>query len=103
MIILKAKELSQNPISVITNGALLYNSEVAKALMLADVILPSLDAGDSKLFIKINRPHPSLKYNDIIQALIEAKTIRPNRYTILNKVKLNKERAKNLAKKCGII
>jgi len=72
-LILKAKELSKNPISVITNGALLYNSEVAKALMLADVILPSLDAGDSQLFIKINRPHPSLKYNDIIQGLIEFK------------------------------
>ena len=72
-LILKAKELSKNPISVITNGALLYNSEVAKALMLADVVLPSLDAGDSKLFIKINRPHPSLKYNDMIQDLIEFK------------------------------
>jgi len=72
-LILTAKELSKNPISVITNGALLYNSEVSKTLMLADVVLPSLDAGDSKLFIKINRPHPSLKYNEIIQGLIEFK------------------------------
>ncbi|TFG24061.1 MAG: radical SAM protein [Promethearchaeota archaeon] len=72
-LILKAKELSKNPVCVITNGALLYNSEVSKALMLADVVLPSLDAGDSQLFIKINRPHPSLKYNDIIQGIIEFK------------------------------
>ena len=39
--------------------------------MLADVVLPSLDAGDEKLFIKINRPHPSIKYDDVIQGFIE--------------------------------
>ncbi|TFF99798.1 MAG: radical SAM protein [Promethearchaeota archaeon] len=72
-LILKAKELSKNPVCVITNGALMYNSEVSKALLLADVVLPSLDAGDNQLFIKINRPHPSLKYNDIIQGIIDFK------------------------------
>ena len=70
-LILKAKEFSSKPICVITNGALLYSPEVRRELMNADVVLPSLDAGDEKLFIKINRPHPSIEYEKIIQGYID--------------------------------
>jgi len=70
-LILITKKLSKKPVCVITNGALLYDPDVRNALMLADVVLPSLDAGDEKLFIKINRPHPSIKYDDVIQGFIE--------------------------------
>ena len=41
--------------------------------MLADLVLPTLDAGDEKIFIKINRPHPSIKYDQMIEGLIEFK------------------------------
>ena len=68
-LILKTKEYSTKPICVITNGALLYSSEVRKELMSADVVLPSLDAGDEKSFIRINRPHPSIKYETMINGL----------------------------------
>ena len=70
-LIIKAQELSSKPICVITNGAILYNSEVSKALSLANVVLPSLDAGDEKSFIKINRPYPTIKYDKVIQGFIE--------------------------------
>ncbi|MHA1234571.1 MAG: radical SAM protein [Promethearchaeota archaeon] len=70
-LILKAKDFSSKPICVITNGALLYSPEVRKELMNADVVLPSLDAGDEKLFIKINRPHPSIEYEKMIQGYID--------------------------------
>ena len=70
-LILKAKEFSSKPICVITNGALLYSPEVRKELASADVVLPSLDAGDEKLFIKINRPYPSIKYEKMIQGYID--------------------------------
>jgi len=72
-LILKAKEYSKKPICVITNGSLLYHNDVRKTLMLADVVLPSLDAGDEKSFIKINRPHPSLEFNAIIQGFLDFK------------------------------
>ncbi len=68
-LILKAKEYSTKPICVITNGALLYSQEVRKELMSADVVLPSLDAGDEKSFIRINRPYPSIKYENMIDGL----------------------------------
>jgi len=70
-LILKAKEFSSKPICVITNGALLYSQEVRRELMSVDVVLPSLDAGDGKLFIKINRPHPSIEYEKMIQGYID--------------------------------
>ena len=68
-LILKAKECSNKPICVITNGALLSSLEVRKELMSADVVLPSLDAGDEKSFIRINRPHPQIKYDAMIDGL----------------------------------
>ena len=70
-LISKAKDFSKNPICVITNGALLYDESVRDSLLQADVVLPSLDAGDEKSFIKINRPHPSIKYNAVIQGFID--------------------------------
>ena len=69
-LILKAKEISNKPVCVITNGALLYDQEVRRSLMICDVILPSLDAGDEKSFFKINRPHPSINFKAVIQGLI---------------------------------
>lgn len=70
-LILKAKELSTKPTCVITNGSLMYDSDVKEALMLADVVLPTLDAGEEKSFIKINRPHPRIKYDTMVQGLID--------------------------------
>jgi len=72
-LILKAREFSNKPICIITNGSILDNLEVKEALMLADIVLPSLDAGEEKSFIKINRPHPSLKFEAVIQGLINFK------------------------------
>ena len=73
-LILKAKKYSTKPICVITNGALLYSPEVRKELMSVDVVLPSLDAGDEKSFIRINRPHPLIKYESMIDGLIKFKS-----------------------------
>ena len=70
-LILKAKELSKKPICVITNGSLLYHEDVKDELMFSDVVLPTLDAGDERLFIKINRPHPSIKFEKLIQGYID--------------------------------
>ncbi len=70
-LILKAKKLSKKPICIITNGSLFYREDVREELMFSDVVLPTLDAGDEKLFIKINRPHPSIKFEKMIQGYID--------------------------------
>ena len=63
------KLLTDKPIAVITNGALLYDSKVREDLKNADIILPSLDATDEEMFKKINRPHGSIKFDDVIRGL----------------------------------
>ena len=81
-LILKAKELSTKPICVITNGSLLDQKDVQDALMISDTVLPSLDAGDENSFIRINRPHPSLQFKNIIQGLINFRDIFKGKFWI---------------------
>jgi wyosine [tRNA(Phe)-imidazoG37] synthetase (radical SAM superfamily) len=61
-LIREAKQMTNIPVAVITNGSLLYLPEVARDLMVADAVLPSLDAGDEDLYRAINRPHPQATY-----------------------------------------
>ncbi|MHA1264764.1 MAG: radical SAM protein [Candidatus Helarchaeota archaeon] len=63
--------VSSLPIAVITNGALLYREEVREELASADVVLPTLDAGTSETFRKINRPHPTIHFPEMIQGMID--------------------------------
>jgi len=58
------------PVAVITNGSLLYISEVREELAAADAVLPTLDAGNASLYKKINRPHPEITFERLIDGLI---------------------------------
>jgi len=58
-------------IAVLTNSSLIHLKEVREELYFADVILPSLDAALERSFKLINRPHSSIKLEDIIKGLIE--------------------------------
>jgi len=44
-------------VAVLTNGSLLNDTEVRKDLCKADVVLPTLDAGDEETLKRINRPY----------------------------------------------
>jgi wyosine [tRNA(Phe)-imidazoG37] synthetase (radical SAM superfamily) len=57
------------PVAVITNGSLLYRSAVRRALQRADVVIPSLDAGDPLIFRRINRPHRGLDFDAVCEGL----------------------------------
>ncbi len=66
------KELRPHiPLAVLTNGTLLNNPEVRKDLMLADLVLPSLDAATDAAFRKINRPAHSFTIDKYIQGLVD--------------------------------
>jgi wyosine [tRNA(Phe)-imidazoG37] synthetase (radical SAM superfamily) len=56
------KQLTKVPVAVLTNGSLLWDRRVRATLAEADVVIPSLDAGDEALFRYVNRPHPSLSF-----------------------------------------
>ena len=65
------KEITSIPVAVLTNSSLLSPEEVREDLLMADLVLPSLDAITPALFEYINRPAPSLKIEEIISGLIQ--------------------------------
>ncbi len=67
----KTKTETGIKVAVLTNGSLLHVDEVAESLLEADLVSPKLDAGNERLFRIINRPHPSIKYNEMLNGLIE--------------------------------
>jgi len=62
--------MTDEPVAVLTNGSLLWQPQVRAELALADVVLPSLDAGDASRFSFINRPHTSLSFDQVVEGLI---------------------------------
>ena len=65
------KEVSAIPVAVLTNSSLLTLEEVRKDLLEADVVLPSLDAVTPALFGYMNRPHLSLRIEEIMSGLFQ--------------------------------
>jgi wyosine [tRNA(Phe)-imidazoG37] synthetase (radical SAM superfamily) len=63
------KKITDIPVAILTNGTLLYRQEVRADCARADVVLPSLDAGDELTFQRINRPHPGLSIEKLINGL----------------------------------
>lgn len=70
-IISRMRSLTDVPVAIITNGSLLFQEEVRKACRMADVVVPSLDAGDEALFQYVNRPHESLSFADVVEGLVQ--------------------------------
>lgn len=68
-IVEKIKEITDIPVAIVTNGTLLYRSDVREDCAKADVVLPSLDAGDEQTFQKINRPHRDINIEMLISGL----------------------------------
>ena len=69
-IIKEIKKMTSVPIALLTNGSLLFKDEVLKRVLAADVVVPSLDAVDPVVFQTVNRPHPSLTFDQLIGGLI---------------------------------
>ncbi len=69
-IIQATKGLTETPVAVLTNGALLHLPEVRRDLAAADVILPSLDAATEKTWRRINRPLPEQSLAQLLEGLV---------------------------------
>lgn len=64
------KTLTDKPVAVITNGALMYDPQVRRELMEADIVLPSLDAVDADMYHRIDRPYGRLDFEAGLEGLI---------------------------------
>jgi wyosine [tRNA(Phe)-imidazoG37] synthetase (radical SAM superfamily) len=65
------KKITNIPIAILTNGTLLFDASVRADCAKADVVLPSLDAGDEATFQKINRPHKGISIEKVISGLCQ--------------------------------
>jgi len=63
------KKLTNIPVAILTNGTLLYRKDVRADCVKADVVMPSLDAGDEQTFQKINRPNGIISIEKLISGL----------------------------------
>ena len=69
-IVQEVKKMTKVPVAVITNGSLLWDASVRDALHDADVVLPSLDAGNARLFERINRPVAGISFERMVGGLL---------------------------------
>ena len=69
------KTITSIPVAVITNGSLLYEEKVRQDLLHADIVLPSLDAISSEVFMRINRPRPGFSVEKVIEGVVEFRKV----------------------------
>lgn len=65
----QVKTFTNIPVSVLTNGSLLYRDDLRKDLMEADMVAPSMDAVTDDTLMKINRPCVGLSAKLLIEGL----------------------------------
>ena len=68
-LIRQAKALTDVPVAVLTNGAILFQPEVREELAAADLVMPTLDAANQATFRQINRPWPRFRIAEIIEGM----------------------------------
>ena len=78
-VIERLKGITDIPVAVLTNGSLLWNDDVLRELRSADVVLPSLDAGDAALFAHVNRPHPAITFDRMLDGLTRLRDAFPGK------------------------
>ena len=67
----RVQSMTDTPVAVLTNGSLLWKEEVRNQVMAADLVIPSLDAGNATMFSAVNRPHETIDFERMIDGLIE--------------------------------
>ena len=68
------------PVAVLTNGSLFGDEQLRRQLMNADLVVPSLDAGDEPMFRAINRPHQGISFERMVNGLIDFRREFPGKY-----------------------
>jgi len=70
-LVARIKRITDVPVAIVTNGSLLFRTEVREACFGADLVIPSLDAGDDSMFRYVNRPHESVAFDQMVQGLAD--------------------------------
>jgi len=65
------KAMSEKPVAVCTNGSLLPDPAVRKALRDADAVMPTVAAGSWEVHWRLHRPYPGLDFGEFVNALVQ--------------------------------
>ncbi len=63
------KEMTDIRVALLTNGSLFWIDTVRRTILEADLIIPSLDAGDEDTFLSVNRPHGGISFSAMAEGL----------------------------------
>lgn len=67
---IKALKSLGYPVAVITNGSMLFDSEVQNELMQADWVSIKIDTAEQSVWSSLNRPHPKLNFDILSEGII---------------------------------
>ncbi len=67
----RIRSMTEIPVAVLTNGSLLWDKEVRSQLLEAQLVVPSLDAGDEAMFELINRTVSDITFEGMTGGLAE--------------------------------
>jgi wyosine [tRNA(Phe)-imidazoG37] synthetase (radical SAM superfamily) len=73
------KKITDIPVAIMTNGTLLYREDVRADCAKADLVVPSLDAGDEAAFQKVNRPYRDISIEKLVDGLVTFRKEFPGR------------------------
>jgi wyosine [tRNA(Phe)-imidazoG37] synthetase (radical SAM superfamily) len=76
----RIKSMTNVPLAVLTNGSLLWDEDVRQQLHGADLVVPSLDAGNESTFQQVNRPHETISFEKLLDGLIAFRREFPGKY-----------------------
>ncbi len=68
-IIAGIKKLTDIPVVLLTNGSLFFRKDIREAACNADIVIPSLDAGNERTFAAVNRPHPEISFQSMVDGI----------------------------------
>jgi wyosine [tRNA(Phe)-imidazoG37] synthetase (radical SAM superfamily) len=63
------KEHVEKPLAIITNSSLIYRDDVREDLQLFDIVSLKVDSVIEEVWKRINRPHPRLRLDDILEGV----------------------------------
>ena len=69
-LVTRIKATTDLPVAIFTNGSLLSIPDVRAAILSADAVMPSIDAGSPEMFKKVDRPHPGIPFEAYIEGLV---------------------------------
>jgi len=101
------KRLTNIPVAILTNGTLLFRKDVRADCSKADVVMPSLDAGDEETFQRINRPDSVISIEKLISGLCTFRNEFSGRIWlevfIVDGINTDAEQIANIKKAIGLI